>query len=158
MHGQIGLLFPWKASSHSTVLPSFFVLLCAVFSCFCASGCEAYIRLLRQMDMGSLTCAQMWVRVVHTRQAHTSLHKSWLGGIEKLPLQGVEPRVFGFEFWRTNPLSHVRLPLCPGSSFCAVSDYYNNSSNGAGGWYLKAKGLVRWSAYSDLHNDTASVG
>ena len=67
MHGQIGLLSPWKASSHSTVLPSFFVLLCAVFSCLYATGCEAYIRLLRQMDMGSLTCAQMWVRAEHRK-------------------------------------------------------------------------------------------
>ena len=46
--------------------------------------------LLRQMDMGSLTCAQTWVRAVHTKgvgaeggQTQTSLHKSWLGGIEK---------------------------------------------------------------------------
>ena len=38
---------------------------------------------LRQMDMGSLTRAQIWVRAVHTKgagQAQTSLHKSGLGG------------------------------------------------------------------------------
>ena len=34
-------------------------------------------------------------------QAQTSLHKSWLEGIEELSLtlQGVEPRVFGLEAW-----------------------------------------------------------
>ena len=64
--------------------------------------------LLQQMDMGSLMCAQMRVHAVHTKgsQAQTSLHKSWLRGTEKLPLtllhQGIEPRVFGIEFWRTN--------------------------------------------------------
>ena len=64
--------------------------------------------LLRQMDMGSLTCAQIWVRAAHTKggQAQASLHKSRLGGTEELsltlPRQGIEPRVFGFEFGRTN--------------------------------------------------------
>ena len=64
--------------------------------------------LLRQMHMGCLTCAQIWVRVVHTKgdQAQTRLHKSWLGGTEKLcltlPRQGIEPSGFGFEFRRTN--------------------------------------------------------
>ena len=35
--------------------------------------------------MGSLTCAQIWVRSVHTKggQAQTRLHKSGLGGTEK---------------------------------------------------------------------------
>ena len=47
-------------------------------------------------------------------QAQTSLHKSWLGGIEKFsppppPPQGIEPRVFGFQFrnfnhWATSPV------------------------------------------------------
>ena len=34
--------------------------------------------LLQRIDMGSLTCAQIWVRAVHTKgdQAETSLHKS----------------------------------------------------------------------------------
>ena len=45
--------------------------------------------LLRQMDMGSfsVTCAQIWVRAIHTKrgQAQARLHTSWLGGIEKLP-------------------------------------------------------------------------
>ena len=60
--------------------------------------------LWRQMYMGSSTWVQIWVRAVHTKgaQAQTSLHKSWLGGSEKLAFtlarQGIEPRVFGFEF------------------------------------------------------------
>ena len=49
-------------------------------------------------------------------QAQTSLHKSWLGGTGKLsltlPHKGIEPRVFGFEFWRSN---HCRAtsPIFP---------------------------------------------
>ena len=61
--------------------------------------------LLRQMDMGSLTCAHIWMPCrTHEGgdQAQTGLHKSWLGGINKklpftLPRQGIEPWVFGFE-------------------------------------------------------------
>ena len=82
--------------------------MCAVFSCF---HIPSAVRptLLRQIGMGSLTCAQIWVRAVHTNggQVQTSLHKSWPGWPEKLlfltmPRQGIEPRVFGFEFRRTN--------------------------------------------------------
>ena len=46
-------------------------------------SCEAYT-LLRQMDMGYLTRAHIWVRAVHTKggQAQTNLYKSWLRGTE----------------------------------------------------------------------------
>ena len=71
--------------------------------------------LLRQlMDMGSLTCSPIWVLVVFTTgQAQTCLQKSWLGATYfpplTLPHQGIEPRVFGFEFrlsncWVTSPV------------------------------------------------------
>ena len=66
---------------------------------------------LRQMDMGSLTGAQMWVRAVHMNGVR---HKQVCtvdseggggGGVAKLtlilPRQRIEPRVFGFEFRRT---------------------------------------------------------
>ena len=100
--------------------------------------------LLRQMDMGSLTCAQIWVRAVHTKggQAQTSLRKSWLGGTQKnLFLRGIELRVFGFEFQLSNhpatspPLSETRdccrnwpatgLNCCPGwsQSFCCFRSW-----------------------------------
>ena len=36
-----------------------------VFSCFHTTDCVAYS--LKKMDMESLTCAQMWVRAVHTK-------------------------------------------------------------------------------------------
>ena len=42
--------------------------MCAVFSCFSflhSTGCEAYSS--RQMDMGSLTCAQTEVSAIHTK-------------------------------------------------------------------------------------------
>ena len=41
--------------------------------------------LLRQMDIGSLTCAQIRVRAVHTKEGHVQRcrHKSWLWGTEK---------------------------------------------------------------------------
>ena len=77
------------------------------YFCDHTPGCEAYF--LRQMDMGSLTCAQIWVRAVHTKrvQAQRDLHKSRLGGTEKLSstlsLQGIEPMVFGFYCRLTNP-------------------------------------------------------
>ena len=73
MQGKFGLLSPGKPSSHSTTLPSFF------------SSCEQRFRvsippavmptILRQMDLGYLTCAQMWMRTVHTKggQAQTNL-------------------------------------------------------------------------------------
>ena len=54
-----------------------FYLECAVFLCVTTPPAEGPT-LLRQMNMGSLTCAYIWVRVVHTKwgQALTSLNKS----------------------------------------------------------------------------------
>ena len=105
----MGFFLPWEIrvaiSEESQLRQSRATV--AVFLCDQTTGCEAYT-LLRQMDMGSLTSAQTWVHAVHTKggQAQTNLHKSWLCGIQKLPLtlpcQGIEPRVFGFEFRRTN--------------------------------------------------------
>ena len=97
MHGKIRLLSPGKASSHSIArrYPAYF----SCVQCFRVSKPPAMMpTLLRQMDMGSLTCAQIWVRIIlHTKgsQAQTSVHKSWLG-------QGIEPRVFGFDFRFSN--------------------------------------------------------
>ena len=78
------------------------------FLCNHTTGCVRHT-LLRQMGMGSLTCAQIWVQVEHTKGGHarTSLHKSWLGETQKTvpqpaPPQGIEPWVFGFEFRRSN--------------------------------------------------------
>ena len=80
--------------------PAFFSL-CAVFP---------YHRpiILRQMDLESLTCAQIWMRAVHMKggEAQTNPHESWLGGTEKLsltlPHQGIDPRAFGLQFRRSN--------------------------------------------------------
>ena len=123
MHWKFGLLSPGKASSHSTALPIF----SCVFPFCCVQRFRVFIRpvmrptLLWQMDMGSLTCARIWVRAVHTKagQAQRSLHKSWLWGTEKLsltlPRRRIEPRaVFVFEFrrsthWATSP---VVMLLC----------------------------------------------
>ena len=111
MQGEFWLFYPGKVRSHSTALPSFFVVVVVLpcVQCFRVS-IPRFVRptLLRQMNMASLTCAQIWVRAVHTKgsQAQTCLRKSWLGGIGKqylpLPRQGIEPRVFGFEFRRSN--------------------------------------------------------
>ena len=75
MHGKFELLFLGKASSHSTALPSFFcfsflLFLCAVFSCFLTTGCDAYF--LRQIDMGSLTCGYILgaCRILKGRNPH----------------------------------------------------------------------------------------
>ena len=63
--------------------------------------------ILQQMDMGCLTCAQIWVCVIHIYrcmkggQAQTNIHKSWLEGTENCfsPCSAREskPRVFRFE-------------------------------------------------------------
>ena len=42
MHGEFGPFSPGKASSHSARNPPCFFLLCAVFSWFHTTGCEAY--------------------------------------------------------------------------------------------------------------------
>ena len=93
MPDKFGLLSLGKASSHSTELPSFSFFLCAVFSCFCSSGCEA-CSFTTERCVGSLTRAHIWMRAVHTKegQTPTSLHNNWLEGIETfavtLPHQG----------------------------------------------------------------------
>ena len=49
--------------------PAFLLLfLCAEFSCFHTTDCEAYS--FRRMDMGSLTCAQIWVCAVRHAQVY----------------------------------------------------------------------------------------
>ena len=63
MHEELGLLSQGKASSHSTALLSFFVCV----QMFRVSTPPAVrLTLLRQRGMGSLTCAQPWVRAVYT--------------------------------------------------------------------------------------------
>ena len=65
-----------KASGHSAALPSSFS---SYVQCFHVSiPPAARTILLRQMDMGSLTCAHIWVRAVHTKggQEQAGLHKS----------------------------------------------------------------------------------
>ena len=58
---NLGCFPPGKTSSHSTVLPSF------LFFFSCVQGFRVSIppamrpTLLQQMDMGCLTCAQIWV-------------------------------------------------------------------------------------------------
>ena len=107
MHRNFGLLSPGNESSHSVALPIFFFGSCV--QCFRLSIPSA-VRptLLRQMDMGSLTGAQMWERAVHTQggQAQRRLRKKLIGGTAKLPFalprQGIEPGVSGFEFRLSN--------------------------------------------------------
>ena len=110
MHMKLGLLSPEKARSH-TAIPSFCSSCVQCFRVFIPPAVRP--TLLRQMDMGSLTCAHIRVRAVHTKrgQAQTSLLKSWLGGTEKLLLtpirQGIEPKAFGFQLsnhWATSTI------------------------------------------------------
>ena len=83
--------------------------------------------LLREMDIGSLTCVHIWMHAVHTTlgQAQTSLHKSWLGGKEKLcltlPRQGIKPRIFG-RIWYSDALTtELRSPSSASSSASSAS-------------------------------------
>ena len=78
MNGKFRLLLMGKASSHSTALPSFFLFFfCAAFSCLIIiiiiiimdihrfhTPPAVRPTLLRQMDMGPLTCAHIWVCAV----------------------------------------------------------------------------------------------
>ena len=124
--GEIRVDFPAKTSSHSAPLPSPpppphpptpFVL------CFrVAIPLDVRPTLLRQMDMRSLTCAQVWMRTVHPKggQAQTSLHKSWLGGTQTklcLTLQchvrQAGDRTQGLRIQNSDALTtELRHPLC----------------------------------------------
>ena len=63
------------------------------FDKYCCPVCNVFVfpyhrlwgLLLRQMDMGSLTCAQVWVGAVHTKgcRAQTSLYKNRLGRVNR---------------------------------------------------------------------------
>ena len=99
----------------------------ALPNCFWFFSCTLYFRVsippaakptpFQQMDIGSLTCAKMWVRAVDTKggQAQHVCTRVDSEGHKKLSLtlhrQGIEPRVFGFEFRRTKPLSYAPPPL-----------------------------------------------
>ena len=75
--GNSGCFVLGKRSSIEWRYPAFFSFCCVqCFHVFIPSAVRP--ALLRQMDMGSLTCAQIWVRAVHMNggQAQTSLHKS----------------------------------------------------------------------------------
>ena len=109
--GNLGC-FPW--GNRAAIVWRYPALFFPVCSVFCVSIPPA-VRptLLRQMDMRSLTCAQIWVHAVHMKgvrhkQVCTRVHSerqkkcSW----RTLSRQGIEPRVFGFEF-RCTILSHV---------------------------------------------------
>ena len=64
--------------------------------------------LLRQMDMGSLTCTYIWVHAIHMKgdQAQTSLHKSWLGGTEKTVPHPALLGVWTKSLWIRIPMLH----------------------------------------------------
>ena len=99
-----------------------------MISCFHTTGCEPY----------SLTTDEYGIFNVRTNlgacctheggQAQTSMHKSWLWGIEKLfpslTHQGIETRVFGFAFQLSN---HWGTPPPPPP--CVVVVYYWRSSS-----------------------------
>ena len=74
MHAKFWLLPPGKASSHSTGYPAF-VFSCAVFSCLRLHPPAVRPTLVRQMDMGYLTCAQVCLRAVHTKGGGAVRHK-----------------------------------------------------------------------------------
>ena len=111
MHGKFGLLSQGKASSHSTVATHVVFAFCCFLSCVSGSAFVFPYHLmrpahLRQMDMGSLTCAQTWVRAVAYTQKGVR-HKQVCTRVDSegqeklfrvtLPHQGIEPRVFAFE-------------------------------------------------------------
>ena len=97
----------------STALPSCFSSpLCAVFLCFHTNGCEANSF---TTDGYRIFNMRINLRACRTHrggggQAQTSLHESWRRELWlTLPRQGIEPRVFRFEF-QLKPLSY--FPSC----------------------------------------------
>ena len=92
-------------------------LACAVFFCDPTTGCVRPT-LLRQMDMGSLTCAQMLVACLCTRkggQAQASQHSE--GGTDQklllLTLTRQGDRTQGLRIWNSDSLTtelYVPLP------------------------------------------------
>ena len=104
MHGKIGLLSPGKASSYRGFFPLY-----AVFSCFHTTG-SVRPALVRRMEVGSLTCAQMWVRAVYVthegggggvRHTNKSAHDLTRRDRKTVPHAAspqIEARVFGSEF------------------------------------------------------------
>ena len=98
---------PWHDATQLLVA----CYLCAI-SCFHTTGCDAAPTLLRQMNMGSLACAQLWVRAVHlevggvggesgTNQSAQELTRKNRKIDPHLARHGVKPKVFGFEYRRS---------------------------------------------------------
>ena len=115
-HGKFGSLFPKESQlrqSRATQPYLMTSLVCAVFNFVCdhTTGVVRPTR-LRQMDMGSLTCAHtFWCepysqRGVRNKRVCTSCADS--EGQENY--HGIESRVFGFEFGRS---SHIATPYPP---------------------------------------------
>ena len=67
MHWELGLLSPGKASSHSTVLPIFFLSCVQRFSSVHITGCEAYS--FTTGAYGMFNVRTHLVRVVHMKVA-----------------------------------------------------------------------------------------
>ena len=109
--GNSGCYLHGKRAAIVRCYPADFFPLCAVFSCFQTTGCEACT--LLQMDTGSLTFTHIWVLAVYTKgdQAQTSPHKRWLGGIDKFVPHPAPPgdRTQGLQLWILTlcPLSHI---------------------------------------------------
>ena len=105
--GNYGLFYAGKASSHNTALVSFKIYikkppLCAVFSCFYSTGCEAYSFTTDEYGMFTMRTN---VGVCSTHEKGSGPNKSaqeltWDGQKKTLfltpplpAMQGIEPRV-----------------------------------------------------------------
>ena len=115
-------------------LASFF-LLCV--KCFRVSIPPAgRLALLRQMDMGSLTCAHIWVSVTCAHiWVSAGTNKSWqeLTGRDRknrlfftLLRQRIEPRVCGFESWHFNHWATSPVSILSSRTYVA-SDAFNDN-------------------------------
>ena len=93
--------------------------------------------LSRQMNMGSLTCWQIWVHTLVTHEGGSGTNKSVQELTQRdrknsltLPRQGIEPRVFRLELWHSNHWATCPVLVLAKCVFCMQHLWYLHISTG----------------------------
>ena len=133
MHGKFGLLSAGKASSHTSdssdtkLLLLFLFFMCAVFSCFHTTGCEAYsfttdgygifnvrtnVGTYRTHEGGCLLKASSWEEKEKEKKAYSPANRT--GSPQERPGGSAQ------ELTRRDKTTSVSLPAPPGDRTCRV--------------------------------------